>query len=129
MLAPAWDGCGAWVEGRAEQGRADLCWWQLESFGGFADWCLAGRSRCGSYVCLLTFCGLLLSSAMSTLAWLYELSEPASRNVLDGSVRRCGAVDLSDDHRHLPVDIWYMYYSAGKLCDFCAGYVHMHNGY
>jgi hypothetical protein len=69
---------------------------------------------------------LYLSSAMSTLAWLYELSETASRNVLDGSVRRCGAVDLSDDRRHFPFDIWYMYYSARKLCDFCAGYLHMH---
>jgi hypothetical protein len=64
---------------------------------------------------------LLLGFAIATLAWLYELSEAASGNVL-----RCGADDLRNDHRHFPFDIWHMYYGAGKLCDFCPGYVHMH---
>jgi hypothetical protein len=66
---------------------------------------------------------LLLGFAIATLAWLYELSEAASGNVL-----RCGADDLRNDHRHFPFDIWHMYYGAGKLCDFCPGYVHMHTG-
>jgi hypothetical protein len=79
-------------------------------------------------MCVFQRCAAFFGSAIWTLASLYELSEPASWNVLDGSVLRCGAVDLSNDRRHFPFDIWYMYYSAGSLCDFCPGYVHMHTG-